>query len=190
MDHQLILQHTHPYLLQTSTTMSPMRCSNQQASRRTPSSPSSSSSQGSNAWVNSFSQGGVGLTGSNYMTPRGEYISRPPCSRVTLQMGMSYPNTDKVIHECILFSVEEANSWVVGVVGLDERDPHPLLQLSGLGRDPERPGLSTGHCDGAAPRAPEEEFGRGQRKHPLRLVEEQASRSEVGYTRHSTVFLS
>ena len=87
---------------QTVTTMSPMRRSNQQASRCTPSSPSSSSSQGSNAWVNSFSQGGVGLTGSNYMTPRGEYISQPPCSRVTLQTGTSYPNTDKVTNGFIL----------------------------------------------------------------------------------------
>ena len=64
---------------------------------------------------------------------------------------------------------------VVGVVSLDERDPHPLLQLPGLGCDPERPGLSTGHSDGSASRAAEEEFGRSQRKHPLRLVEEQAS---------------
>ena len=71
---------------------------------------SSLSSQGSNAWVNSFSQGGVRLTGSNYMTPRGEYISRPPCNRVTLQTGTSYPNTDKVIHECILW-FEEANPY-------------------------------------------------------------------------------
>ena len=63
---------------------------------------------------------------------------------------------------------------VVGVVGLDERDPYPILQLPQLGRNPERPGLSAGHCDGSAPRAPEEEFGRGQQKHPLRLVEEQA----------------
>ena len=61
---------------------------------------------------------------------------------------------------------------VVGVVGLDERDPHPVLQLPGLGRNPERPGLLTGHCDGSAPRAPEEEFGGSQREHPLRLVEE------------------
>ena len=147
--------------------MSPMCRSNQQASRRTPSSPSSSSSQGSNAWVNSFSQGGVGLTGSNYMTARGEYISRPPCSRVTFQTGTSYPNTDKVIHECILCSVGEANSWIVGVIGLDERDPYPLLQLPGLGRDPERPGLPTGHRYGSAPRASKEELGRGQRKHPF-----------------------
>ena len=51
---------------------------------------------------------------------------------------------------------------VVGVVGLDERDPHPVLQLPGLGRNPERPGLSTGHCDGSSPRAPEEEFGGSQ----------------------------
>ena len=64
---------------------------------------------------------------------------------------------------------------VVGVIGLDERDPYPVLQLSGLGCNPERPGLPTGHCDGSAPRAAEEEFGRGQRKHPLRLVEESAS---------------
>ena len=64
---------------------------------------------------------------------------------------------------------------VVGVVGLDERDPYSVLQLPGLGRDPERPGLPTGHCDGSTPRAAEEEFGRGQRKYPLRLVEEQAS---------------
>ena len=64
---------------------------------------------------------------------------------------------------------------VVGVISLDERDPHPILQLPRLGRNPERPGLPTGHCDGSAPRAPEEEFGRSQRKHPLRLVEEQAS---------------
>ena len=82
--------------------MSPMHRSNAQTSRRTPSSPSSSSSQGSNAWVNTFSQGGVGSTGSNYMTPRGEYISWPPCSRVTLQTGMSYPNTDKVTKGFIL----------------------------------------------------------------------------------------
>ena len=95
---------THPsYLQQTSTTMSPMHRSNQQASRRTPSLPSSSSSQGSNAWVNSFSQGGVGSTGSNYMTPRGEYISRPPCSRVTFQTGTSYLNTDKVTKGFILW---------------------------------------------------------------------------------------
>ena len=136
LDHQLILQHTHPsYLHQTSTTMSPMRRSNQQASRRTPSSPSSSSSQGSNAWVNSFSQGGVGSTGSNYMTPRGEYISRPPCNRVTFQTGTSYPNTDKVIHECILLVLKRLTLWIVGVVGLDERDPHPILQLPGqIGR--------------------------------------------------------
>ena len=83
--------------------MSPMRRSNLQASHRTPSSPSSSLSQGSNAWVNSFSQGGVGLTSSNYMTPRGEYISRPPCSRVTLQTGTSYPNTNKVTKGFILW---------------------------------------------------------------------------------------
>ena len=63
LDHQLILQHTHPTFNQTFYNMSPMHHSNQQASRRTLSSPSSSSSQGSNAWVNSFSQGGVGLTG-------------------------------------------------------------------------------------------------------------------------------
>ena len=56
---------------------------------------------------------------------------------------------------------------VVGVIGLDERDPHPLLQLSRLGCDPERPGLPTGHRDGSAPRAPEEEFGGSQREHPL-----------------------
>ena len=161
LDHQLILQHTRP-TFQTFTTMSPMRRSNQQASRRTPSSPSSSSSQGSNAWVNSFSQGGVGSTGHNYMTPRGEYISRPPCSRVTLQTGTSYPNTDKVIHECILSVLERLTLMVVGILGFDERDPHPVLQLSRLGGDPERPGLPTGHCDGSAPRAPEEEFGRGQ----------------------------
>ena len=105
-----------------------MRRSNQQASRRTPSSPSSSSSQGSNAWVNRFSQGGVGSTGSNYMTPRGEYISRPPCSRVTLQTGTSYPNTDKVIHECILLVSKRLTLMVVGVVSLDERDPYPVLQ--------------------------------------------------------------
>ena len=61
---------------------------------------------------------------------------------------------------------------VVGVVGLDEQDPHPVLQLPGLGRNPERPGLPTGHCDGSTPRAPEEEFGGSQREHPLRLVEE------------------
>ena len=155
--------------------MSPMRRSNQQASRRTPSSPSSSSSQGSNAWVNSFSQGGVGSTGSNYMTPRGEYISRPPCNRVTLQTGTSYPTTDQVIHECILWVLKRLTLMVVGSVGLDERDPHSVLQLPGLGRDPERSGLPTGHCDGSEPRAPEEEVGRSQRKHPLRLVEEQAS---------------
>ena len=47
--------------------------------------------------------GGVGLTGSNYMTPRGEYISQPPCSRVTLQTGTSYPNTDKVTKGFILW---------------------------------------------------------------------------------------
>ena len=64
---------------------------------------------------------------------------------------------------------------VAGVFGLDERNPHPVLQLSGLGRNPERPGLPAGYCDGSAPRAPEEEFGGSQRKHPLRLVEEQAS---------------
>ena len=79
---------------------------------------------------------------------------------------------------------------VAGVVGLDERDPHPLLQLPGLGRYPERPGLPTGHRDGSAPRALEEEFGGSQRKHPLRLSEESAPRSQVGYTRRSTVFLS
>ena len=82
--------------------MSPMRRSNQQASCRTPLLPLSLLSQGSNAWVNSFSQGGVGLTGSNYMTPRGEYISRPPCNRVMLQTGTSYPNTDKVTKGFIL----------------------------------------------------------------------------------------
>ena len=152
--------------------MSPMRRSNQQASRRTPTSPSSSSSQGSNAWVNSFSQGGVGSTGSNYMTPRGEYISRPPCSRVTLQTGTSYPNTDKVIHECILLVLKRLTLMVVGVVSLDERDPYPLLQLPGLGRYPERSGLPAGHRNGSSPRASKEEFGGSQRKHPLRLVEE------------------
>ena len=56
---------------------------------------------------------------------------------------------------------------VVGVVGLDERDPHPVLQLPGLGRDPERSGLPTGHRDGSSPRAPKEEFGRAQRANPL-----------------------
>ena len=61
---------------------------------------------------------------------------------------------------------------VVGVIGLDERDPHPLLQLPRLGRDPERPGLPTGHRDGSAPRASKEEFGGSQREYPLRLVEE------------------
>ena len=151
LDHQLILQHTHPTFNKPSTTMSPMRRSNQQTSRRTPSSPSSSSSQGANAWVNSFSQGGVGSTGSNYMTPRGEYISRPPCSRVTFQTGTSYPTTDQVIHECILLVLKRLTLWIVGVIGLDERDPYPLLQLPRLGRYPERPGLSTGHCDGSAP---------------------------------------
>ena len=90
---------------------------------------------------------------------------------MTLQTGTSYPNTDKVIHECILW-FEEANSWIVGIVGLDERDPHPVLQLPGLGRNPERPGLPTGHRDGSTPRASEEELGRSQREHPLRLVEE------------------
>ena len=69
-----------------------MHRSNQQASRRTPSLPLSSSSQGSNAWVNSFSQGGVGLTGSNYMTPRGEYILQPPCSRVMRTRRVSGPS--------------------------------------------------------------------------------------------------
>ena len=63
---------------------------------------------------------------------------------------------------------------VVGVVGLDEQDPYPILQLPRLGRDPKRPGLPAGHCNGSAPRAPEEEFGGSQRKYPLRLVEEQA----------------
>ena len=61
---------------------------------------------------------------------------------------------------------------VVGVVGLDERDPYPLLQLPGLGHNPERSGLPTGYRDGSAPRASEKEFGGSQRKHPLRLVEE------------------
>ena len=56
---------------------------------------------------------------------------------------------------------------VAGVVGLDERDPHPVLQLLGLGRDPERPGLPTGHRDGSAPRAAKKNVGRGQREHPL-----------------------
>ena len=64
---------------------------------------------------------------------------------------------------------------VVGVVGADERDPHPVLQLPGLGRDPERPGLPTGHCDTSTPRAAEEELGGSQRKHPLRFVEESTS---------------
>ena len=149
-----------------------MRRSNQQASRRTPSSPSSSSSQGSNAWVNSFSQGGVGLTGSNYMTPRGEYISRPPCNRVTLQTGTSYPNTDKVIHECILLVLKRLTLMVVGVIGLDERDPHPILQFPRLGCDPERPSLPTSYCDGSTPRATEAELGGSQRTHPLRPIEE------------------
>ena len=61
---------------------------------------------------------------------------------------------------------------VVGIFSLDERDPHPVLQLPGLGRNPERPGLPTGHCHGSTPRASEEEFGGSQRKHPLRSVEE------------------
>ena len=166
LDHQLILQHTHP-TFNNLYNMSPMRRSNAQTSRRTPLSPSSSSSQGSHAWVNSFSQGGVGLTGSNYMTPRGEYISRPPCNRVTLQTGTSYPNTDKVTKGFILRLAEANPFLVVGILGLDERDPHPLLQLPGLGRYPEQPGLPTGHRDGLSPRASEEEFGGSQRKHPL-----------------------
>ena len=61
---------------------------------------------------------------------------------------------------------------VVGVVGLDERDPHPVLQLLGLGRNPEQPGLSTGYCDSSTPQASKEDVGRGQRKYPLRFVEE------------------
>ena len=61
---------------------------------------------------------------------------------------------------------------VVGVVSLDERDPHPVLQFSGLGRNPERPGLPAGHSDGSAPRASKEDVGGSQRKHPLRLIEE------------------
>ena len=112
------------------------------------------------------------MTGSNYMTPRGEYISRPPCSRVTLQTGTSYPNTDKVIHECILLVWKRLTLMVVGVVGFDERDPHPVLQLPGLGRNPERPGLPTGHRYGSAPQASEEELGGSQQEHPLRLAEE------------------
>ena len=64
---------------------------------------------------------------------------------------------------------------VVGVVGLDERDPYPVLQLPRLGRDPERSGLPTGHRNGSPSRASEEELGRGQREHPLRLAEESAS---------------
>ena len=56
---------------------------------------------------------------------------------------------------------------VAGVFGLDERDPCPLLRLPQLGRDAERPGLSTGHSDGSPPRASKEEACRSQRKHPL-----------------------
>ena len=81
--------------------------------------------------------------------------------------GTSYPNTDKVIHECILLVLKRLTLMVVGVVGLDERDPHPILQLPGLGRYPERSGLPTGHRDGSAPRASEEVVGRSQREHPL-----------------------
>ena len=90
------------------------RRSNLQASHCTPSLPSSLLSQGSNTWVNSFSQGGVGSTNNNYMTPRGEYISRPPCSRVMLQTGTLYPSMDKVTSGIYPLDCVEANpfgSW-------------------------------------------------------------------------------
>ena len=57
------------------------------------------------------SQGGVDPN-NNYMSPRGEYISRPPCNRVTLQMGMPYPSTNQVTREAICFFGYELTALV------------------------------------------------------------------------------
>ena len=70
--------------------------------------------------MNSFSQGGVGSNDNNYMTPRGEYISRPPCNRVTLQTGTSYPTTDQVAKESARFLIQADSFVIVGVVGVAE----------------------------------------------------------------------
>ena len=76
--------------------MAPMHHSNQQPSRQNPSSPSLLLSRGSITWVNSYSQGGISSNNNNYMTTRREYISQPPCNRMTLQTGAAYLSTDKV----------------------------------------------------------------------------------------------